>query len=408
MRRFEVTAQRPRLRLGRPVLPAFLGILTLAGAINFTSIDFGIRYVAEGALVAFLVLQSSLKKKFVLTSSALLLIVLVEFAIALVLQGDKFYWGDFVLAIKPFAYLALLALVRPSPIINRQKFVSDCIFLLFLTAYILSFITHGARPYLLSENNFEIPFLILLWTALVVNGHSRLIGSELFVLVAIVALSLSRSGVAELAGTLCLMFFRRAGRQEGSMFGSVSMAKVVRYIWLIPFLVFAIYVVFLLRGSGNGIDRVYFAESFWSAFSEFSPINVIFGKGALSELPLAACNDLQFYLESLAGKHGQCFSVAWHAATFRLLHDFGIAGFVGAYFVLYKILRRRYSPYDSMCAICPVFLAGLSVGGIYNFLSILGIFVFYISGHGKLDALHSRPALTWQDIRRNSFPAVRQ
>lgn len=352
-----------------PIL--FPGLLVLGGI----AAKFGFASQAALAIEAGLILVLTLSigpSKRAIVSIAIFGVLLMQLFMAA--NSGTVHWQDFFRAIKPWFYLALLFSCPPVKLlVGRQWLPVVYVFAFF---YVVALLSGDSRPRLLVENNFEVPLVLSIYSALVISGGVELRSRISAVVALIVLLSMSRSGVAAYAVVMALLVFRevRAGRMRGQL----SWRRVGTYSWLVVGAVVVIAYVFTLRADSlDSIDRVAFFRTFWPSWLDLGIVNQLVGAGALTELPTFACYEHAFYLEALAGHEGQCYSVVWHASVFRLVFDFGVVGFAVLYMGYYWVLRRRYSIYDALIGIAPAFVVGFSVGGIYNYLAVLGILIFY-------------------------------
>lgn len=240
---------------------------------------------------------------------------------------------DFIMIYKTFLYLIMLSLVLGRRVFD-YSFIKYLFYiligsLLFKYVYSLLFqITH--RPGLLTENNFELVLLLLLFLAKR-SFENRVVYLDYILLFLILVLSGSRSAI------LCmipLLWFER--------FGENLIYKSIKYIgFLFAFILALLVIYFRMEGmSIEDVDRVKFLSVFLQEIEGWSFWNYLFGNPPITALSNANCSFLNYYEKLFSDINTNlCYSVVLHSHILRSILDHGILGLLFIYLYLFRILQ---------------------------------------------------------------------
>jgi len=279
-------------------------------------------------------------------------------------QAYKFVWYMVLLA--PFAWYS-----TASPQLDIRRLLNVAL-AMFFTVYLWKRIGGDDRPKLMTENNFEIIFLALLYfSCYAAKVRPRLLQTLVFL--SIVALSGSRSAAIAAALVVLFSFDYRSRNAARVLTGLIAALAGVG---------FAI-AIFESRSHGGieSIDRFKFLLMFMESIKSWSAIDYLFGADRLTALPPHVCSQLSYYnvLNSYEGD-GSCYSVILHSFNLRIIHDHGIL--ITLLTAAYLMLLTKKAPlHQRLCVLAIVTASGLSVSALNNVFTALGIAIFCIASN---------------------------
>jgi len=227
------------------------------------------------------------------------------------------------------------------------------------------------RPGVFHENNFELMFLLFFSIAVFASTGS-LSKVDISMLILIIFLSGSRSGVVSLFAMLCILYVRTFD------------FKTFLKIFFIGILGVGVIFIFISRLGSNGveaIDRFVFMQGFILAIGEWGFIDYLTGSEPLTALPTQVCDRLRYY-EVLfsAGDPNKCYSVILHSYILRVILDHGIIGLFFVFISIAKLLEWSELPKRSVFAVMSIlFLNALSVSAFNSVFAILGLIILLTS-----------------------------
>jgi hypothetical protein len=233
------------------------------------------------------------------------------------------------------AYKAFVLLPVVALFIRRSAFspaevaaLTRLLLVLFFVKYAATRALTGARPMVWIENNFELMLLIGLFFL----GHRHLGPRRdlwTVVLVAVVFLSSSRSGMAELCLCLLAVYWRPAAK-----------AFLLYAVTGIGVAWWALHLIEARTGAGGlaSTDRWRFFSVFRAETAHWSAIDWLFGAPPVTPLSGEGCYALSFY-RNLFADGDTCYSVVLHAFALRGPYDNGIVGVTFLLTFIYLALR---------------------------------------------------------------------
>ena len=289
---------------------------------------------------------------------------------------DTSFPNNYVVTLKPFAYLCILALYsRNVPQVDLSKWLR-----LFLVIYPLVllwnlFLVHlseGAnlgqlmttRPFFIFENNFEITFYLNCFIILFfIYGEKRLL--DFLLLVITIILAGSRSGLLSFA-VVCIFYFLSVGWRQKIMVTFLAIGAAA-YI-----------------GKGRNIsaplgtiDRV---QSFQAIFHHYgnSFVEVLkepFGFGIYQKVPGYICTRLPDFAEWFTGNSHNCDPLMLQAFYTRSLYQLGIYVTLLIPILFFLLVKKETGWKIAVLILAPVTCVATSVGGFSNGLAFWGILI---------------------------------
>ena len=289
---------------------------------------------------------------------------------------DTSFPNNYIVTLKPFAYLCILALFsRDVPQIDLSKWIR-----LFLVIYPLVlfwdlFLVHisenanlgqlmTTRPFFIFENNFEITFYINCFVVIFfIYGQKRLL--DFLLLVLTIILAGSRSGLLSFA-VICFFYFLSVGWQKKIAVIALAIAATA-YI-----------------GKGRNIsaplgtiDRV---QSFQAIFHHYgdSFLEVLkepFGFGIYQKVPGYICTRLPDFAEWFTGNSHNCDPLMLQAFYTRSLYQLGIYVTLLIPILFFLLVKRETGWKVALLILAPVTCVATSVGGFSNGLAFWGILI---------------------------------
>ncbi len=270
-------------------------------------------------------------------------------------QIHSHYILDFFLIYKSFIYLFFLTLIVGKIVLNKNniKIFINIIFILFLLKYSLSHLFNFIhRPFIYTENNFEIMFIATLYLYVSLNYKEKK-GIYLLLFGIITFLSFSRSGIGIFVFVALMSYINK-----------ISIKLVIGALFMSPILIFLMYFIFVSRGDGiENLDRLNFLRVFFNETSHWTAMEYFLGSPRITQLDYSSCQELSFYevLFSKSG-NGDCYSVIFHSFILRVIFDHGILGFIFILYVTFKLLTLSNIPKKTTYIFIGIFvLNGLSV-----------------------------------------------
>jgi hypothetical protein len=244
---------------------------------------------------------------------------------------------------------------------------------IFIISYSFQIIVFGSdRPRLYSENNFEIPSLLLFLSAIFAINYNHVIPlkpkNKWIILLGTLStfLSLSKSGVLE-ALTLALSRAKKINNiKQLTLF--ISVAVLISLLTV---------TVILSRLGGQNVehnDRYIFLRHFISDFSKGDYLQWLLGNGVASKLPHQTCTTLSYFSEAIFETALYCNSLIYHSFLLRLVYDYGILSALIFLLIWYKLLRLTFKASLANIIFLIVMVASLSVSGFANSIIIWPIF----------------------------------
>lgn len=282
---------------------------------------------------------------------------------------DGLLIGDFIQAYKAWILLGFAAIA-----VGRRAFSAvqiawwaRAMIVVYLVGYLLQVATNPAvRPNLITENNFELCLVI----GLFVIAH-RALGSVrglwFAALAAVVILSQSRSGIAELglAYLVCFVSPRRVSFvfQVAAAYGFYVVAGRV----------------FAERSqeSSGPLDRVKFFDYFKTEVSDWSIVHWLFGNAPLTPLRPSTCEGLSFYKDLFSkADPSVCYPVILHSGLMRLVLENGVLGASVLLLAIVVVMRRAGVPRAVWIGLLGIgVLNSFSVSGFNSSLCVLPVLV---------------------------------
>ncbi len=271
-------------------------------------------------------------------------------------QAYKFVW--YLILLAPFAW-------APGPMKSEdfRRLLNLCLFM-FFSVYLAKRVIGIDRPVLMTENNFEIIFLSLVYFSAHVSGV-KISGLQTGTLLAVVILSGSRS--AAIAAALAVLFaFDFRSRNSAKVVGGMIAGTAA--------VVFA-FLIFENRSQGGieSIDRFRFLMMFLESIRDWDTTDYLLGADRISPLPAHVCSSLSYYqsLFSFSG-NGSCYSVILHSFNMRVIYDHGLAVTALTFIHLIGVMKNA-KRHQRLCVILIVLASGLSVSALNNVYTTLGI-----------------------------------
>lgn len=289
--------------------------------------------------------------------------------------SDLEYQNKFLVTLKPFIYICILALYSSNaPQKSLYPFIKGVVvfypFLLIWNIALffiknhppLSRLIPEARPFFIFENNFEITFYISCFIALVFIYKDRSL-KNYFLLAMVILLANSRSGL--LSFILISPFY----------FWTLDIKKR-----LIAFSAAVIAAGFVVVGrnitqiSGN-VDRLQTLNLMWSAYdgSFLELLSHPFGHGIYAKLPTYLCIKLPDFAEWFVGNSNNCDPIMLQAFYTRGLFQFGFYVTLLIPIMFFLLVRRETGTKLAMLIVAPMACVATSVGGFSNGLAFLGV-----------------------------------
>lgn len=281
-----------------------------------------------------------------------------------------FYLISFILAVN----YVMCTQHRPVEV-NEAGFVK-CIVLLFLVVYLVKALVLGvARPWLFSENNFEMAMVMMLLAIAVYYNESR--RNHFFYLISgagMAIISFSKSAILEAAALI--------GRQL--KFKSMS-SVIFAVIGGFAVIVTVLYVFSQRLGDDSieDVDRFLFLTVFWQEYSMDGLFSMLFGYAPASNLTNTSCMILGFWVDSMFSGLNYCNSVIFHSFIMRLVYDFGLItsiAFVSAWWYLIGLI---YGMRLSITLMAILLLSALSVSSFSNGIILFPVFLLISKFHSR-------------------------
>jgi hypothetical protein len=280
---------------------------------------------------------------------------------------------DFLQGNKAYFYCVMLSLFVGVKFFSFRlvwSILAISIIIFFLKYSVSVFFGFSERPGVFTENNFELPFLIIIFLAVYDRLGSRK-GIVFLGLFVVVGLSGSRSAIL----SLCILYV--------FTFVSEFDRKIIFRLIFFLLLLGAAFSIFISRYDGDlySIDRFSFFLVFLGEIETWEISNYVFGSMPMTPLSPSACEQLKYYevLFSFAGD-GSCYSVVLHSFVLRLIYDHGFFGLVllaGTYLYLFaKVSLPRKKVW---CFLLIAFVNAMSVSSLNNIYFAIAVVVLMSS-----------------------------
>lgn len=238
---------------------------------------------------------------------------------------------------------------------------------MFLAVYVAKRILGDDRPMFMTENNFELIFLALLYFSSYAAGNKPSV-LQTVGLLSIIVLSGSRS--AAVAGALVVMFSYDFKSRNPAKIIIGALAAVVGIALAVA--------IFESRTHGGleSIDRFRFLLLFLESIDGWSAGKLLVGADRLTPLPAHVCSQLSYYRMLFSYESTTtCYSVILHSFNLRILYDHGIL--ISALLLLTLVMLMRRAPAPQIACVLGVILSsGLSVSSMNNVFTAMGIGLF--------------------------------
>jgi hypothetical protein len=284
--------------------------------------------------------------------------------------------NNFIVTLKPFAYICILALYsRNPPQIDLAKWVR-----MFLVLYPLILLWNLAivwyqenatltqlmtrRPYFIFENNFEITFYLNCFTIVFfILGERRL--RDFVLLVAVIILAGSRSGLLSFAAICVFYFFAVSWRQKiaGLVLGLLAVAYIGKGR--------------NISAPVNTIDRVQSLQAILSHY-DFSFLQILkepFGYGIYSKVPGYVCAKIPDFAEWFTGNSNNCDPLMLQAFYTRAMYQFGIYITLLVPILFFLVVKKEIGWRLAIITLTPMACVATSVGGFSNGLAFWGVLI---------------------------------
>lgn len=306
--------------------------------------------------------------------------------------------NNYIVTLKPFAYLCILALYsRNPPQIDLAKWVR-----MFLLLYPLILIwnlvivwyqenaslTHlmTRRPYFIFENNFEITFYLNCFTIVFfILGERRL--RDFLLLVSVIILAGSRSGLLSFAAICIFYFLAVSWRQKlaGLALGLLAAAYIGKGR--------------NISAPVNTIDRVQSLQAILSHY-DFSLIQILkepFGYGIYAKVPGYVCAKIPDFAEWFTGNSNNCDPLMLQAFYTRAMYQFGIYITLLVPILFFLVVKKEIGWRLAIITLTPMACVATSVGGFSNGLAFWGVLIsiyVYLQYHYPRDFPIHTPMLS--------------
>lgn len=278
--------------------------------------------------------------------------------------------NNYLVSLKPFIYIIILSLCSSAYCnFNIKKFSRAFIYiyptyLIFTILYrYFLYDQFEPRPNFLFENNFEIPFLLSCFIALVFIYKEKAFGCFLLISLS-VFLTGSRSGL--IAYLVIALAYLVSLPRRVLFAGLAVISMVVSYILMI-------------RGipalNVSSIDRVQTFSGLF-AFYDFSVLEVLMhplGFGIYQKVPPSVCAPLEPFAEWVTGNFYNCDPIMLQSFFTRGLYQYGLYVLLYIPVAYYWEVQKRVGWYLAFIILTPIFCASLSVGGLSNGLAFAGV-----------------------------------
>jgi hypothetical protein len=284
--------------------------------------------------------------------------------------------NNFIVTLKPFAYISILALYsRNPPQIDLAKWAR-----MFLVLYPLILLWNLAivwyqenatlaqlmtrRPYFIFENNFEITFYLNCFTIIFfILGERRL--RDFILLVAVIILAGSRSGLLSFAAICVFYFFAVSWRQKiaGLALGLIAAAYIGKGR--------------NISAPVNTIDRVQSLQAILSHY-DFSFVQILkepFGYGIYAKVPGYVCAKIPDFAEWFTGNSNNCDPLMLQAFYTRAMYQFGIYITLLVPILFFLVVKKEIGWRLAIITLTPMACVATSVGGFSNGLAFWGVLI---------------------------------
>jgi hypothetical protein len=301
---------------------------------------------------------------------------------------DFEFHNNYIVALKPLAYLIILHLISELKInINFKYILINIIIiypLLLLINIFIAWLETGyyfTRPYFLFENNFEIPFLLYCFIALTfIYGVKDI--KFFLLLTAAVFLTGSRSGLVSYLIIAIIYLFSIYGKR-GLFIGALIGSLLIGYF---------IYIRSggYLNSSINSIDRFSNLLHVLSIY-DYSIIEILkypMGFGIYQKIPIGICEKAAIYAEWSTGNMHNCDPIMMQSFVARSLFQYGIYVLILIPILYLFELQRVMGLRFATLLLIPITIASFSVGGYSNGLAFLGLLLCIFSYNQNNHLIH--------------------
>ena len=254
-----------------------------------------------------------------------------------------------------FVWIAATSIVQPISL----KF-TKCIYHFILYSGLVKYVITlslglSDRPLLFTENNFELPLLLILFVGLYDSFRNK--NLEVVLITTLIIMSKSTSGLLSLV-VVYIYIFR----------GQITFKTF-------PFLVssaIGIFGVGFYSKFGQGldqIDRYLYLLAFINEITMREYASLLFGQ--FDGLNPSTCK-LMINFEGKFDSLGRCFSNVIAIGLVRTILDYGLVGFVVVHMLHFSALMKRFNLHEALAIFSIIFTNSISVSGFYNNMCILG------------------------------------
>lgn len=283
-----------------------------------------------------------------------------------------FYLISFILAVN------YVICTRHKPVdVNEAGFVKFIV-LLFLAVYLVKALVLGvARPWLFSENNFEMAMVMILIAITVYYNESR--SNHVFYLISgagVAIISFSKSAILEAAALIGRQLkFKTMSSVIFAVIGGFAVIATVLYVFSQR----------LGDDSIEEVDRFLFLTVFWQEYSMDGLFSMLFGYAPASNLTNTSCMILGFWVDSMFSSLNYCNSVIFHSFIMRLVYDFGLITSIAFVSAWWYLLGLIYGMRLSITLMAILLLSALSVSSFSNGIILFPVFLLISKFHLRDD-----------------------
>ncbi|NRA18517.1 MAG: hypothetical protein HRU04_23770 [Oceanospirillaceae bacterium] len=231
--------------------------------------------------------------------------------------------------------------------------------------YIIEMLLLGTtRPRLYSENNYEIPAVLMLTAIFFSLGKLNKLWN--YFVVALSFMSMSKSGVIE--GVI--LFLRN----------EVKNIKIFGFVFLCLFGLLFIFIAYNIINSRltnidiYNLDRVKFLFVFFELLEESTYLEVLFGHGIADILPYSSCLELKYWASLISQDYAYCDSTVLHSFILKLFYDTGLIGVLSIIGLWFVFVRKYFGKELGLTLFLIVIVCSISVSGFSNSIVIWPLF----------------------------------
>lgn len=244
------------------------------------------------------------------------------------------------LYINKFVLYGALISLSPSPNGLKSGHIKNIFFILlacFAFKYTYSKILLSGnlaiRPVMVTENNFELMFLLIFYYLFLIDQRRNGVKHSLLPLSAVIYVVVISGSRSSLLAVACIIGFE---------FIKPTAKHIISFFIFGPVFFSLAYIVFMIRQNRiGGNSREIFLDVFISEVSKFNLFEHMFGVMPITPLSPESCDSLAFWKDLFSATgDGKCYSVIMHSFFMRVYFDHGIFGILLVFVMAYFALRR--------------------------------------------------------------------